>query len=282
MTKRNVLVIEDDADIAELISLHLHDLDCQVQLAASGEIGYKKAVENVYDLIILDIMLPGIDGIEVCRELKARDSLVPILFLTAKSEEHEKVLGLEMGAEDYLTKPFSIREFIARVKVIFRRSSINGVQNITARGSFPAYISMDQKFLDRIRNLVAMNISNPDFNVEQMAEEMNLSRTQLFRRMKLVTNYSPIEFINEIRLQRAADLIMAKADTLAQICYAVGFSEQSYFAKRFRKKFGVTPRDYYQKMNPSSPGDRFFLNTPLELFEKRNQQSYGKQQGDLP
>ena len=116
-----VLIIEDDKDIAELISIHLKDLVCQIKHCVNGEAGLVLASGEAFDLIILDIMLPGIDGLEVCRKLRAQEINTPILMLTAKSEEIDKVLGLEIGADDYLTKPFSIREFVARVKAILRR-----------------------------------------------------------------------------------------------------------------------------------------------------------------
>jgi DNA-binding response OmpR family regulator len=120
-----VLIIEDDRDIAELISIHLTDLVCEIKHSLNGEAGLAMATDENYDLIILDIMLPGMDGLEVCRKLRAREIVTPILMLTAKSEEIDKVLGLEIGADDYLTKPFSIREFVARVKAILRRQKIH-------------------------------------------------------------------------------------------------------------------------------------------------------------
>ncbi|HTJ50042.1 MAG TPA: response regulator transcription factor [Cyclobacteriaceae bacterium] len=120
-----VLIIEDDIDIAELISIHLNDLVCEIKHCINGETGFEKAAEENFDLIILDIMLPGIDGLEVCKKLRAREITTPVLMLTAKSEEIDKVLGLEIGADDYLTKPFSIREFVARVKAILRRQKIH-------------------------------------------------------------------------------------------------------------------------------------------------------------
>jgi DNA-binding response OmpR family regulator len=120
-----VLVIEDDKDITELISIHLLDLVCEIKHCANGESGLSMAIEESFDLIILDIMLPGIDGLEVCKKLRAQEIIAPILMLTAKSEEIDKVLGLEIGADDYLTKPFSIREFVARVKAILRRQRIH-------------------------------------------------------------------------------------------------------------------------------------------------------------
>ena len=118
---RKVLVIEDNQDIAHLIALHLRDLDINVDQAYDGDAGLAQALSHSYDLIILDLMLPGVDGLEICRRLRGKPEYTPILMLTAKSSELDRVLGLEIGADDYLTKPFSIRELIARVKAIFRR-----------------------------------------------------------------------------------------------------------------------------------------------------------------
>lgn len=118
---RRVLVIEDNHDIAALVKLHLHDCDAEADVEYSGTAGLARARSRDYDLVILDLMLPGLDGLEVCRRLRERRAYVPILMLTARSGEVDRVLGLEMGADDYLTKPFSIRELIARVRAIFRR-----------------------------------------------------------------------------------------------------------------------------------------------------------------
>ena len=121
---KKVLVVEDDKNIVELLTIHLKDLKCEVDIAFDGKEGLLKILNNSYHLIILDLMLPSMDGMEICRRARAREINTPILMLTAKSEEIDKVLGLEMGADDYMTKPFSIREFIARVKAIFRRTAI--------------------------------------------------------------------------------------------------------------------------------------------------------------
>ena len=118
---RKVLIIEDDPEIIELLSMHLPDIDMDLESAMRGDIGLQKALENDYELIILDIMLPKMDGLDVCKVIRQQNKSVPILMLTAKSEEFDKVLGLELGADDYMTKPFSIRELIARIKAILRR-----------------------------------------------------------------------------------------------------------------------------------------------------------------
>lgn len=127
---KNVLIIEDDKEISNLLEIHLSDLECEIEKIYDGISGLEKAVSNNFDLIVLDIMLPGKDGFEICKELRKQENYTPVLMLTSKSEETDKVLGLEFGADDYLTKPFSIREFIARVKSIFRRvEAIGKVKN---------------------------------------------------------------------------------------------------------------------------------------------------------
>jgi two-component system alkaline phosphatase synthesis response regulator PhoP len=129
---KHVLVVEDDKDITELLSIHLKDLGCKVTAVHDGEKGYRQTQKNTFDLIVLDIMLPTMDGLEICRRIRADKNITPILMLTAKSEELDKVLGLEVGADDYLTKPFSVREFIARVKAIFRRSEAMQSEKVSA------------------------------------------------------------------------------------------------------------------------------------------------------
>jgi len=119
---KNVLVVEDDRSISDLLEIHLKDLNCNIIKSYDGKDGLELAVQNNYDLIVLDIMLPNVDGLQICKEVRKKEDYTPILMLTSKSEEIDKVIGLELGADDYLTKPFGIREFIARVKAIFRRT----------------------------------------------------------------------------------------------------------------------------------------------------------------
>jgi len=125
---RKILVVEDDADISALVELHLKDTGFEVELRADGPSGLERALGQSFDLVILDIMLPGVDGLEICRRLRAEKPELPILMLTARSTELDRVLGLEMGADDYLTKPFSVRELVARVKAIFRRMEVFDTQ----------------------------------------------------------------------------------------------------------------------------------------------------------
>lgn len=133
---KKVLLLEDDPDIVELLNIHLNDLGCETRAIMNGQEGFVVATNQPFDLIILDLMLPGMNGMEICRRVRQTDRHTPILILSAKSEEIDKVIGLETGADDYLTKPFSMREFIARVKVIFRRTDDHAmVQEVIATSS---------------------------------------------------------------------------------------------------------------------------------------------------
>ncbi len=132
--QKRILIIEDNADLARLLSMHLRDLSYVVDIAGDGPAGLARAGNTAYDLIILDLMLPGMDGIEVCRRIRERPSYVPVVMLTSRSSETDRVVGLEVGADDYVTKPFSIRELLARVKAIFRRVEQTGQTDRPASG----------------------------------------------------------------------------------------------------------------------------------------------------
>ncbi len=162
---KHVLVIEDDKDITELLTIHLKDLGCKVTAAHDGEKGYAQTQKNKFDLIVLDIMLPTMDGLEICRRVRADKILTPILMLTAKSEELDKVLGLEVGADDYLTKPFSVREFIARVKAIFRRAE--AMLNESASAEKAAHIRFGAIEIDRERRKILLNGKRIDLTAKE-------------------------------------------------------------------------------------------------------------------
>lgn len=131
---KKVLIVEDDPEIINLLTIHLEDLSCEVSTAQDGRLGLSKALEEKPDLVILDVTLPEIDGIEVCRKIRTK-SVVPVIMLTAKSEEIDRVLGLEIGADDYITKPFSVRELLARVKAVFRRTEMSEGKKEEAQGA---------------------------------------------------------------------------------------------------------------------------------------------------
>jgi len=188
---RKILVIEDDRDIAHLVQMHLRDLGCQVTVTHNGQQGLDLAMAQQFDLIVLDLMIPGLDGLEVCRRLRARPPYTPILMLTAKSTELDRVLGLEVGADDYLTKPFSIRELIARVKALFRRVDALAAQPETAQ---PDTLRIGDLFIDTERRKVTLRGKPVELTAKEFALLLQFARhpgkvytrTQL---LDLVWNY---------------------------------------------------------------------------------------------
>lgn len=163
---KKVLVVEDDPNISQLIQIHLHDLGYQIQVCNHGREGFELANSNPFDLIILDIMLPEMDGLTICQRLRAFDNFTPILMITAKSEEIDKVIGLESGADDYITKPFKIREFIARVKAIMRRQDqFNLVASRETNLIKFDSLEIDEKKRKVVLNEVRMDLTPKEFDL---------------------------------------------------------------------------------------------------------------------
>lgn len=160
---KKILIIEDDISIVELVEIHLKDIYCELTKTHVGNEGLLLATKNKYDMIILDVMLPGMDGIEICKRLRANKIFTPILMLTARSEEIDKIIGLEVGADDYLTKPFSIREFIARIKAMLRRSEIEKIEKEIKEEIFKC----DQLTIDTLKRKVTLEGNKVDLTPKE-------------------------------------------------------------------------------------------------------------------
>jgi DNA-binding response OmpR family regulator len=184
MPKR-ILIIEDNADLAQLLAVHLRDLSHEVDIAADGLDGLAMAERTAYDLIVLDLMLPGIDGIEVCRRIRARPAYVPILMLTSRSSEADRVIGLDTGADDYVTKPFSIKELLARVKAIFRR--VEHLQQ-NKDGNAPGLIEADGLTIDPVRRSVVLRGAAVELTAKEFDLLLYFSRHpgRVFTRLQLL------------------------------------------------------------------------------------------------
>ncbi len=164
---RLVLIVEDNPEIADLLTIHLKDLNCEIEISHDGLEGLKKAQENNYDLIILDLMLPGVDGIEICQKIRSKENYTPILMLTAKSSELDRVLGLEVGADDYITKPFSIRELIARVKALFRRVEAFGANQTSHKIKDEFILNFDNLLINRETRGVTVSDKSLDLTAKE-------------------------------------------------------------------------------------------------------------------
>jgi DNA-binding response OmpR family regulator len=244
-----IMLVEDNDDmryfLRELLSGHF-----RLEEAINGKQGLNMAIANPPDLIITDLMMPKMDGITLCKDLKndVHTSHVPIIMLTARAGIENKLEGLETGADDYLLKPFDGSELLVRVKnLILQRQKLRERfinEEVQIDPKKVTVTSIDQKFMERLLNLLETNFSNPDFGPPQMYSSMNMSKSQLHRKVKALTDETPGELLRNFRLKKAAQLISRKGDSVTQVAYQVGFNNLSYFAKCFKALYGVAPSSY--------------------------------------
>lgn len=242
-----ILLVEDNPDMRLFIREHLES-KYDILEACSGQEGLKIAVDKMPDLIVSDLMMPKMDGLELCQIIKSdfRTSHIPVIILTAKAGLGNKIEGLVTGADVYLTKPFHVEELLvqvnrliqgrARLRALFSQRHILEPKNL----DLP---KLDEEFIGKLLNVLENNFDDADFNVPQLQQILTMSRTQLHRKMKALTGMPPGEFIRHYRLQRAAQILM-RGDRVAETAYSVGFNNLSYFARSFRALFGVSPKDY--------------------------------------
>ncbi|MCD8294737.1 MAG: substrate-binding domain-containing protein [Clostridia bacterium] len=242
--KPHVLIVDDNADVITYIS-SLLNADYEISTATDGKAGLDKAIREVPDLIISDVMMPVMDGLEMCNALKTTTatSHIPVILLTAKAEEDCRAEGYGRGADAYITKPFSSKVLLARVKNLLdnRRLLRDYFSSGDATEQNARPKDADTAFLDRLRDRMQEHLSDSEFNVEDLGAEMNLSRVQLYRKVKALTGSSPVELIRITRLKKARQLLQTRSMTVSEVCYEVGFSSPSYFTKCYRDYFGHTP-----------------------------------------
>jgi len=240
-----ILVVEDNADVRSYIGDHLA-AGYQVLEAAHGVEGLERARETIPELIISDIMMPQMDGYRLCRALKEdeRTSHIPVILLTAKAGTENKIEGLETGADDYLIKPFEPKELLARVRNLIEvRRRLREHFKVPLRPSDIAITSMDDAFLKKAVEAVERHMREESFGVEELGEQLAMSRVQLHRKITALTNHPPGEFIRYLRLHRAMELLKNNAGTVSEVAYNVGFGDPSHFTRRFRELFGVLPSE---------------------------------------
>lgn len=243
-----ILVVEDNAEVRNLICAGLRP-EYNVVEATTGKEGLELAKVKEIDLIVSDVMMPLLDGLALCHRLKNDEvtSHIPVILLTARADHESKLEGLRTGADDYIVKPFNMQELLARIaNLIAQRKKLIRKFNtsIVIKPHEITVTSIDEQFFQKVISVMEENLENSEFNVDAMTTQLGTSRTNLHRKLKSITGLATNEFIQDFRLRRAAILLEKKADTIAQIAYRVGFADQSYFSKCFRKKFGKTPSEY--------------------------------------
>lgn len=262
--KATILVVEDDTDlrgyIVKVLEKHYTILE-----AEDGEEGYKTAVAEMPDFILSDIMMPNVDGVEFLQRVKANTdtSHIPFILLTAKVDMESRLQGLKYGADDYITKPFSVKYLKARITNIIEQRRLLYQSYFSDDIAVPPIVqqeqseglevitSEDKEFVRRVKEFIEENVDNSDFVVEDIANEMLVSRTVFFKKMKSLTGLAPIEFIREVKVKHAAQVIADTDYTIKEIAFMIGISDTKYFTRWFKKIIGMTPSEYRRKNKPS-------------------------------
>lgn len=249
--KHLILIIEDNDDLRRYISSEL-DHYFEVLQAKNGREGYELAVQTIPDVVVSDIMMPIMDGIVCCKHLKEDDrtSHIPVILLTAKQTDLDKIEGYQAGADAYIAKPFSVDLLHTRIDNLLKSRKM--LRGLTSEKMEDAALSLqlsdrDKAFLEKARTLVEANTGAISCTVDQLAENLSMSRRQLYRKLKALTNQSVQDFISGICMQKAAELLLDTQYNIAEIAYQVGFSEPSNFSRSFSKQFGMSPTKYMQQ-----------------------------------
>ena len=265
-SKDIMLIVEDNSELRQF----LHGIfakDYHIIEAANGEQGKEKALKHIPDIIISDVMMPIKDGFQMMQELRNEitTSHIPLILLTAKTAIESKLEGLEYGADDYITKPFSATYLKARVKNIlqsrlkiqesYRKKLLNSgwkaaddkKENNDIK--MPEMSPSDQKFMNKLIELMESRIDNSDLIVDDLVKDMAVSRSVFFKKLKTLTGLAPVEFIKEIRINKAIKLIESGEFSITQVAYMVGINDPRYFSKCFKQKMGMTPSEYRDQIN---------------------------------
>ena len=244
-----VLVIDDNADIRHYVKTLLAE-EYQVLDAPEAATGIRLAMKYVPDVIVSDVMMPGMDGVECCRLLKTelQTCHIPVILLTACSLDEQRIQGYNGGADSYISKPFNSQLLLSRIRnLIDSRRQLRqffGDNQTLAKENLS---DMDKDFVSRFKALVEEKMGDAELNVEDLGKDMGLSRVQLYRKLKSLTNYAPNELLRQARLKKAASLLASSEMTIAEIAYEVGFSSPSYFTKCYKEQFGESPTDFLKR-----------------------------------
>ncbi|MDR1004721.1 MAG: response regulator, partial [Prevotellaceae bacterium] len=251
-----LLIVEDNADIRDYIAESFHN-NYRILTTTNGKEGWALAQEQIPDIIVSDIMMPEMDGIELCRHIKedVRTSHIPVVLLTAKDSLQDKEEGYESGADSYLTKPFTSKLLRSRVRNLLearRRLAEQITARIKAPDTAPSQPAihlnrLDEEFLVRFQRIVEENIDNEALDIPLLADQLNISQSSLYRKIKGLTGISSKEYIRKIRLKNSLRLLTEEGFNVTEAAYASGFNDLNYFRECFKSEYGMTPKRYVSK-----------------------------------
>jgi signal transduction histidine kinase/ligand-binding sensor domain-containing protein/DNA-binding response OmpR family regulator len=245
--KYTLLIVEDNYELRDYLKKELEN-EYKVLVANNGKSGIDLANEFLPDIILTDVMMPEMDGFDFCKNIKRdlRTSHIPVLMLTAKTEIEDRIEGIEVGADAYMVKPFDMRLLRLRLSQLITSRQLIFNKYFSLISTVPEGIktlSLDKEFIEKVLNYIKENISNPDLNVESLATQLKLSRSQFYRKIKVLTNQTANEFLRNVRLQKAKQILENENVSISEVCYKTGFSSPSYFTKCFKSYFGILPTD---------------------------------------
>jgi signal transduction histidine kinase/AraC-like DNA-binding protein len=243
-----LLLVEDNAEVRTFIRQSLAGAYHLLE-SPDGLSGWETATGQIPDLIVSDVMMPGMDGIALCRKLKEdqRTNHIPVILLTAKAAMENQISGLEMGADTYLTKPFSIQVLELHIRNLLAAAATMRQKfgrQLVLQSPGPDASAVQDEFLQKLAGIIEENMDNSDFDIPMLCTKIAMSQFVLYKKIKATTDMSVGDFIKQIRLQKAAQLLEQKQLNVNEVAYTVGFSDSKYFSKEFKKRFGVTPREY--------------------------------------
>lgn len=245
-----ILIVDDNADIRQFMKSELQKYITYE--AENGAVAWELAENIIPDIIVSDIMMPVMDGLELCRKVKnhIKTSHIPVILLTARTSILQIEEGLKTGADDYITKPFDADLLKIRIHNMVenrKKAKLAYLNNFAIEIPTPKAKTLDNSFLNRAYDWVKKNMNNPDLSIEEFGKQLNLSRTQLFRKIKALTGMSPSLFVSTLRLKYAAELLSESSLTISEISWQVGFNNLSYFTSSFKKLYNATPTEYRQQ-----------------------------------
>jgi DNA-binding response OmpR family regulator len=246
--KASLLLIEDSEDFRFYLKDNFKS-QYRILEANNGADGYKLANQFIPDLIISDVMMPVMNGMELCQKIKSNKNLshIPVILLTARTAEEQRIEGFNVGADDYVTKPFNFEILQSRIRNLIQQRAMFHKEfrkHIEVKATDIVISSLDETLIQNAIKLVEDHISEPEFSVENLSRELGMSRVNLYKKLLALTGKPPLEFIRTIRLQRAAQLLEKSQLTVAEVAYKVGFNNPKYFARYFKEEYNMLPSVY--------------------------------------
>jgi DNA-binding response OmpR family regulator len=251
-----ILLVEDNIDLSAYLS-EILEKNFKIITAFNGQLGFASALEHIPDLILSDMMMPEMDGFELCTKIRSEEttSHIPFVLLTARASVQDRLEGFELGADEYLTKPFNVNELLVRINnLLEQRRNLRErfSKEIKVQPKDITVTSSDERFLQKVLTKMEEKISDSNFSVETFSMEIGMSRKNFHRKLVALIDQTPNEFIRIFRLKRAAQLLEQKSGNVSEIAYQVGFQNLSYFTKCFKEQFGIAPAEFLHKKSPQN------------------------------